>query len=63
MVVILCGRWWVGASYAGAAGAGETTRWNLAGPQRIIALILHNLLTGDCLKPSTAVCDEVDRNS
>ena len=53
----------MGASYAGAAGAGETTRWNLAGPQRIIALDLHNLLTGDCLKPSTADCDEVDRNS
>ena len=43
--------------------AGETTRWNLAGPQRIIALNLHSLLTGDYLKPSTADCDEVDRNS
>ena len=53
----------MGASYAGAAGAGETTRWNLAGPQRIIALNLHSLLTGDCLKPSTADYDEADRNS
>ena len=53
MVVILCGRWWVDASYAGAAGAGGTTCWNLAGPQRIIAF----------KPPYFADYDEADSNS